>query len=637
MNHLAFGVLLGIALLPCDYAVPYGGRAIVQTKSGPVLGKRFEYKGKVVDAFYGIPFAEPPIGKLRFRKPEPVQPWSGTYDATEKKSPCLQMSVYAGRHGSPGNINNSHSDEDCLYLNVWRPASCEGGCKDLPVFIFLFGGSFAIGDGGFFMYDGLNFVASTDVVYVTLNYRLGLFGFLYAGTDEAPGNVGLFDQLMALKWVKDNIKSFGGNPEEITLGGQSAGGVSVGFHMMSPLSKGLFKRAILESGTPLTISGAFPINGIGQLLSLASVFDCYNVSWSSLLQVNSMVKCLRKIEGRKLLDEASSALGFKSFLFFPRVGGDFIPFNPSEDRSYALNAEEVIIGETSNEGGFFAYSMYQRFHGDTSYFEDNLKVAMRVALMGYLHMDTRSANTVIEGYLGSRERISREELQQVVSETFADFFFYCPADIFSDVLEERRIPVHRYLFDYKPRHSGFGNFSDTPVHTEDIPFFRGVLETEKSEFLKYSLGSDVEAFRNFTITPEELTFSQELVQLWASFMKNGKPKIPKTDKEWPKYTKENKAYLILKPNDYKVAHGPRSTKCHLWEPYLVKRKATTPHPTPAQKPRPTPKRGHEKRPKIKVQQLDNNIAAASRASATVVEAATFVLAAVTVLLTTREL
>ncbi|CAN7982510.1 unnamed protein product [Ixodes hexagonus] len=207
-----------------------------------------------VDAFYGVPYAKPPVGELRFRKPKPAEPWSGTYNATTKPAACSQLDI---RFIKDVTLHYQNASEDCLYMNVWRPSgtcrsaeSCDG---KLPVVIFIYGGGFQWGDSGLFLYDAANFVALSDVVFVSFNHRLGILGFLSVGTSDLPGNLGFWDQLLALKWVQQNIARFGGNPNDVTLAGHSAGAISAGLHAISQQSKGLFHRLIMQSATPLSL------------------------------------------------------------------------------------------------------------------------------------------------------------------------------------------------------------------------------------------------------------------------------------------------------------------------------------------------------------------------------------------------
>lgn len=206
-----------------------------------------------VDAFLGIPFAKPPLGDLRFAPPVPADPWKGKRDATQMPKACMQYISGAFDKANPATqiwINNTVMDEDCLYLNIWVPTESLGTGALFPVLVWIFGGGFFSGSASLDVYDGRFLSAMESVIVVSMQYRLGPFGFLYIES-EVDGNMGLKDQQLALKWVQDNIKAFNGDPNQVTIFGESAGAVSVGLHYLAPTSRPLFKRMIMESSSPL--------------------------------------------------------------------------------------------------------------------------------------------------------------------------------------------------------------------------------------------------------------------------------------------------------------------------------------------------------------------------------------------------
>jgi para-nitrobenzyl esterase len=233
-------VMMLAALFTCCLAIPGQAAPLARTSGGLVQG----VSSGSVNYFLGIPFAEPPVGELRWRPPQEKTPWQGVLVADEYGPVPLQ---YPGiSQHVPGLENQS---EDCLYLNVWAPA---GDVADLPVLVWISGGAFQFGAGSMPAYDGTA-LAQKGAVVVTINYRLGPMGYLVhpdLALEEAhSGNYGQLDQLAALKWVKENIGAFGGSPSKVTMFGQSAGGSSVWMNLFSPLGKGLFDRAIVQSGS----------------------------------------------------------------------------------------------------------------------------------------------------------------------------------------------------------------------------------------------------------------------------------------------------------------------------------------------------------------------------------------------------
>jgi para-nitrobenzyl esterase len=250
-------------------------------------------------AFKGIPFAAPPVGELRWREPEPVMPWSGIRKADKFSASCIQHIVQERKPWTYEFMTHGPISEDCLYLNVWTGARSTG--EKRPVFVYLYGGGFSEGSAAVPVYDGEG-LAKKGLVVVTPNYRVGVFGFLaypeLAKETEhhVTGNYGLLDQLAALRWVHENIARFGGDPNRVTIAGQSAGGMSVQDLTASPVAKGLFQRAIVESGGSSVGKGQFRLGPatmgeaetqgteFAEAKGAKSVADLRAMSWEKLLQ-----------------------------------------------------------------------------------------------------------------------------------------------------------------------------------------------------------------------------------------------------------------------------------------------------------------------------------------------------------------
>jgi para-nitrobenzyl esterase len=299
-----------------------------------------------VTAFKGIPFAAPPVGELRWRPPAPPSHWTGVREAKDYGPACMQM----GRARSGGTINQS---EDCLYLNVWAPASAKPGQK-LPVMVWIHGGAFIQGTGGSAFYDGSHF-AERGVVLVTVNYRLGRLGFFAhpALTAEAPkgplGNYGIMDNIAALKWVKANIASFGGDPANVTAVGESAGGILINFLMTAPEAKGLFAKAISESG--FGRSPGLPIRG-----DAPRTGEKIGVAFASSVGVTGAgpdaAKALRALSAQQL-SAPVSGLGDPG-IPSPMVDGVIIPEPPPQAFAEGKEAKvPYIAGGNSWEASLF--------------------------------------------------------------------------------------------------------------------------------------------------------------------------------------------------------------------------------------------------------------------------------------------
>src|SRR5690242_1244695 len=225
----------------------------VKVKNGTLQGT---YESGI-EVFRGVPYAAPPVGKFRWREPQPVKNWTGVRKADKFGPRAMQLPVFGDM-----NFRSNGMSEDCLYLNVWTPA--KAATARLPVLVYFFGGGFVAGDGSEPRYDGAN-LASRGIVTVTVNYRLGVFGFFATpalaaeSPQHAAGNYGLLDQVAALRWVRDNIAAFGGDPAQVTIAGESAGSIAVSALMTSPLSRGLFARAIGESGALIAPIAPVPL------------------------------------------------------------------------------------------------------------------------------------------------------------------------------------------------------------------------------------------------------------------------------------------------------------------------------------------------------------------------------------------
>lgn len=220
-------------------------RVLINTKNGMLRGRYLPYKTGISGGYYGfqgIKYGKAPIGNRRFKAPLPEGPWKGIKMALREGASCPHRNMI---------LENYKGNEDCLFLNVYTPKLPDSdGNPKLPVLFWIHGGGFQFGNGNAFLY-GPDYLIPENIILVTINYRLGALGFLNTGTHEAPGNAGLKDQVLALKWVRDNIEKFGGDPNEVTIAGQSAGSASVHYLLMSSITKGLFKRAIAQSGVAL--------------------------------------------------------------------------------------------------------------------------------------------------------------------------------------------------------------------------------------------------------------------------------------------------------------------------------------------------------------------------------------------------
>ncbi|WP_373987674.1 carboxylesterase/lipase family protein [Duganella sp. BuS-21] len=257
MKYLA---IAGMAVMGTVVGMAAGGataQTMIAVDGGKIEGTTLP---SGVRAWLGVPFAAPPVRELRWRAPQPVAPWRGVFHADRKGPECIQL---LRRKDINHYFGEEATSEDCLYLNVWAPAkdkapasasASASAANKLPVIVFIHGGGFTVGSSGMALYGGENVAARGDAIFVNMNYRLGILGYMAHPelTAESPhrasGNYGFLDQIAALQWIQKNIARFGGDPARVTISGQSAGAASVGTLLASPLAKGLFQRAVLMSG-----------------------------------------------------------------------------------------------------------------------------------------------------------------------------------------------------------------------------------------------------------------------------------------------------------------------------------------------------------------------------------------------------
>ncbi|GAA3601304.1 carboxylesterase family protein [Nonomuraea rosea] len=318
---VTLGLVAGLATAAPAVAAPAGQAAgpVVKTADGEVRGAA----SAQVRSFHGIPYAAPPVGERRWRSPAPVVPWTGVRDATSPGAPCAQPAGYP--IGVPGD------DEDCLYLNVTTPARATG---KLPVIVWIHGGSLMYGTGDMYGPDRL---ATGGAVVVSMNYRLGVMGFLANDAVGGEASYGLEDQQAALRWVRKNIAAFGGDPRNVTVTGQSGGGYAVCDHLASPRSAGLFDRAIVQSAPCAT--------GGSRTMAEAKADSDRVVSAVGCASAQDVAACLRRVPAATLL-KAYGAFNEPR----PVSGTAVLPLAPAEAlRTGRFNRVPVLVGVNHDE------------------------------------------------------------------------------------------------------------------------------------------------------------------------------------------------------------------------------------------------------------------------------------------------
>lgn len=382
---------------------------IVQTRYGEIKGLRSVscYKTPYF-RFHNIPYAEQPVGDLRFKDPQPLKPWNGVLNATKVGSACYQYEKLTAK------IQKALGGEKCLHLNIYTKELSPD--KPKPVMVFIHGGGFRHGSGSPFVY-GSDYLIEQNIVLVTINYRLLMFGFLSFKDPKigVPGNAGLKDQNMALEWIKENILAFGGDPDNITLFGESAGSVSVHLHLLSPASKRLFHRAILMSGSAFCPWVITPERGINLRLAQACGYkgpDNEQEIYNFLIQVNP--KKLIKAELTLLTPEERSFLEFIAFgpVVEPYSSNNtFLPLHPKELAKQAWgNDIDVIVGGCSDEGLLFWSSANEKSFKSPQLFERLVATSINTS---DLTACTENAKLLRNAYYGNEEPSNANRLKYI--------------------------------------------------------------------------------------------------------------------------------------------------------------------------------------------------------------------------------
>ncbi|EEC17328.1 acetylcholinesterase, putative, partial [Ixodes scapularis] len=450
---------------------------VVNTPSGRLAGVRLSFENKFTDAFLGIPYAVPPLGDLRFRKPLPFPSWGNVRSASQYAPACSQLN-FRIHYGVV--LNNSLSSEDCLYLNIWKPSCARvDKCNSmLPVVVYVYGGAFQWGDTSMFYNDGLVFSSVNDVVFVSFNYRTGVFGFLTTGTKEAPGNLAFWDQLLALKWVQKHITAFGGDPGSVTLYGQSSGSMAVGVHVLSPLSRGLFKRCIFESGTPLSLFTLPTGEETSSFYDIAASTQCASPSQN----ISVMLNCLRQVKTEKILSALKGGRIIniisedhpRNQYYIPTSGDDFLPIDPFVENAWReLGAKKLLIGRTSNEGTLMVRFLTQSVPQLQNLNDFDYRFFLNVVFSVMLNIPVSAARDIVSEYFSDYDvQHDNDTVYSIIGEVMGDVMFDCPNKYIAIQAAAQGVDVYMYEFAHRPSFSAWPkNFGVT--HADDLPFLLG--------------------------------------------------------------------------------------------------------------------------------------------------------------------
>lgn len=495
------------------FLMPSFGRRddlIVNTEKGRLRGIRYHLPNmnKAVDAFLGIPFAKPPLGHLRFRHPEPIERWYGIYNATKLPNSCYQTpdETFGEFRGSTMWNPNTRISEDCLYLNVWVPKT-HPRLRRSAVLVWIYGGGFYSGTTTLNLYDGKILAAENNIIVISIAYRVGVLGFLALNHPGAPGNAGLFDQLMGLEWVQHNIRHFGGDPNNVTLMGESAGSVSVSLHLLSPLSKSKFQRAIMQSGSANMPWGTVTMDE-GKRRSIELAIDYLECERSN--DMEKIIKCLRHKPPQKLVDYQWVTRGIIQFPFVPVIDGAFLVESPEMSlKRQSFKKCPILLGSNLNEGSFFLiYELTEILKlNRSSMTRENFTSSIRKLFYFYKSFPNTINSFGLEAiiYQYSHWLDPDDQLANIraLDNAVGDCHFTCQVNYFGHSYAIAGENVYMYYFTQR--------YSSNPW-----PRWMGVLHGDE---IIFTFGDPLKPGLNYTNEEKEL--SREIMKYWTNFAKTG--------------------------------------------------------------------------------------------------------------------
>jgi para-nitrobenzyl esterase len=489
------------ALLATILAANASAADRVKTANGIVEGAGLQKSG--VRIFRGIPFGAPPVGDLRWKAPQPVASWEGVRPAAQFGPRCMQLPIFGDM-----NFRASGTSEDCLYLNVWTPA--KSAQERLPVLVYFYGGGFQAGDGSEPRYDGES-MATKGIVALTVNYRLGVFGFFShpALTQESPhkasGNYAFLDQNAALRWVQENIAAFGGDPKRVTIAGESAGSASVSAQMASPLSKGLFAGAIGESGAIM-----------GRTLAARPLTETETegAQFAAQLEAASLA-ALRAIPAQKLLEASGKGNPFR---FSTNLDGYFLPKLPEAIFVAGEQAQVPLLAGWNSEE-----MNYRMFLGPNEPTPENYAKAVR-ALYG------EQGDEALRLYPGASAAQVLDSATDLAGDRFIAFSTWKWIDTHVRTSGQR---TYRYYY-ARPRPAMRPEMGDAvaglaggvvrgpAAKAAAPPPARGAVHSAEIEYAMGNLATN----KVYAWTADDYEVSKTMQAYFANFVKTGDPNGP---------------------------------------------------------------------------------------------------------------
>ncbi|XP_063227866.1 juvenile hormone esterase-like [Bacillus rossius redtenbacheri] len=527
-HHKMLAVLVFLALSSAVSSAPLqpaaDGAVTVRTDAGLLRGHAAtSIWNRTYYSFQAVPYAQPPVGELRFKSPRQVKPWTGTRDATKQGPYCPQGIM---------NYTTAKMSEDCLYLNVYVPqvAPSHQPKAGLSVLVWIHGGGFVAGSGIRDLYGPDNLMNHTAIL-VTLNYRLGVLGYMSMEHREMTSNAGMKDQVAALRWVRRNIAQFGGNPDDVTVFGESAGGMSVELLLLTSMTAGLFHRAISESGSAVTIGTNANYNGTQAAFQLAEVLG-HNAS-----SADDVVKFLRSVSVEDVLKAqtlASSHTTGITLSTFPTIDAKI---QEGSEVFLADVPEKIIRAGKSMPipyiSGVNSKEMKMMETGLTQASLDNYNNNPELLIPSGLNIkqgtnESLELGAKIKSFYFGNKSISYSTLSQLVDVLTDNFMIYSVHRSSMLHINYGSSPFYSYLFTYDGTlRIQLGNYTvKGPGHADDMAYLFFI------SYVPYSPNhDDIEVIHHFT-------------NMWVDFATSGNPSMHESVK-WTPATKANHTYLQI--------------------------------------------------------------------------------------------
>ncbi|KAG8196829.1 hypothetical protein JTE90_027543 [Oedothorax gibbosus] len=542
-NMIAVQLLLLICRTILCLSQPVITSPSVEINSHQIIGQQASLEGTYVNEYLGIPYAEPPIGPLRFQKPQTLQNYPPVFEATTIPPACPQFIKQPNFFA----VNITDTSEDCLYLNIWTPSDADPANKKAVMF-WIHGGGFRLQSIRTWVHTGTALASQGDVIVVTVNYRLGLFGFLTTGTEDAPANRGLYDILEGLKWVNKNIEAFGGDAQRITIAGESAGAIAIGFFTISPLSEGLYTRLIMESGSPLKQMNSQTKNTINAQ-KITEAVKCGNETYPISQHPKEVVQCLKSLDADDLLRAEEQLIPKEVGSFVPQFGDELLPNDPEtavfhtnfkcKDLFFGFNKDEESLGLTLSHPELYGFFGEKNPHLNKTYGRDEIRTFLSKTFpqspVGY--------EAILQYYFpdGLAENDSVATRHQIYTAQ-GDMETICPAMFYGEKCSELDHNVYAYFFTHRPSVTKLAEWVGA-THFDEVQFVFGHPLLSPGKYKE-----------------SEVTLSRQMIDIWSNFVKTGIP-----DSSWPLYSKENPSFKYFGPETF-TGFRIHSKSCNLLRP-----------------------------------------------------------------------